>query len=40
MAKVVAAVFGSELIQFLAPLAVFHQDVFEEKDEKNKGYLA
>ena len=39
-AKVVAAVWGTELIQFLAPLNIFHQDDFEEKDEKNKGFLA
>ena len=29
-AKVVAAVWGTEFIQFLAALAVFHQDYFEE----------
>ena len=39
-AKVVAAVWGTELNQFLAALDTFHQDDFEEKDEKNKGYLA
>ena len=32
-AKVIAAVWGKELIQFLAALAIFHQDDFEEKDE-------
>ena len=31
--KVVAAVWGTELIQFLEALAIFHQDDFEEKDE-------
>ena len=31
-AKVVAAVWGMELIQFLAALDIFHQDDFEEKD--------
>ena len=30
-AKVVAAVCGTELIQFLAVLDIFHQDDFEEK---------
>ena len=32
--KVVAAVWGTELIQFLAALDILHQDVFEEKDLK------
>ena len=32
-AKVVTAVWGTELSQFLAALAIFHQDDFEEKDE-------
>ena len=32
-AKVVASVCGEEFIQFLAALAIFHQDDFEEKDE-------
>ena len=32
-AKVVAAVWGTELIQFLAALVIFQQDDFEEKDE-------
>ena len=31
--KVVAAVCGTELIQFLAALATFHKDDFDEKDE-------
>ena len=31
-AKVVAAVWGMELIQFLAALDIFHQDDVEEKD--------
>ena len=30
--KVVAAVWGTELIQFLAALVFFHQDDFEEKN--------
>ena len=33
MAKVVAPVWGTESIQFLAALAIFHQDDFEEKDK-------
>ena len=32
-AKVVAAVWGTELIQFLATLDIFYQDDFEKKDE-------
>ena len=32
-ANVVAVVWGTELIQFLAALAIFPQDDFEEKDE-------
>ena len=32
-AKVIAALWGTELIPFLATLAIFHQDEFEEKDE-------
>ena len=32
-AKVVTAVWGTELSQFLAALAIFHQDDFEEKYE-------
>ena len=32
-AKVVAAVWGTECIQFLAALAILHQDNFEEQDE-------
>ena len=32
-AKVVAAVWGTELIQFLSAPAIFHQEDFEEKDE-------
>ena len=32
-ANVVAAVWGTELIQFLAALAIFHQDKYEEKVE-------
>ena len=31
--KVVAPVWGAELIQFLAALAIFLPDDFEEKDE-------
>ena len=31
--KDVAAVWGAEFIQFLAALAIFHKDEFEEKDE-------
>ena len=38
-ANVVAAVWGTEMIQFLVALDIFHQDDFEEKDEYNKGYL-
>ena len=38
-AKVVAAVWGTELIQFLVTLDIFHQDDFEEKYEYLKGYL-
>ena len=37
--KVVAAVWGAELIQFLATLDIFHHDNFDEKGEYNKGYL-
>ena len=33
-AKVVTAFWGTELIQFLAALDIFHQDDFEEKDER------
>ena len=32
-ANVVAAVWGTEMIQFLVALDIFHQDDFEEKDE-------
>ena len=32
-AKVVAAVWGTELIQFIVALAIFHRDDFEDKDE-------
>ena len=32
-AKVVAAVWGTEIIQFLAVLATWHQDDFEEQDD-------
>ena len=32
-AKVVTAVWGTELIQFLAALDIFHQDGLEKKDE-------
>ena len=32
-AKVVTAVWGTELIQFLAALAILNQDDLEEKDE-------
>ena len=32
-AKVVADVWGTELIQFLDALDIYHQDDFEEKDE-------
>ena len=39
-AKVVAAVWETELIQFLAALGIFHQDDFKAKDEKNNSYLA
>ena len=35
-AKVVTAVWGTELSQFLAALAIFHQDDFEEKDEYSR----
>ena len=38
-AKVVAAVWETELIQFLAALDIFHQNDFEEKDEWQKGCL-
>ena len=31
MAKVVAAFWGTELIQFLASLAIFHQDDFKKR---------
>ena len=31
--KVVAAVWGTELIQFLAALNIFHMEDFKEKDE-------
>ena len=36
-AKVVAAVWGTEFIQFLAALDIFNEDDFEKKDEYNKG---
>ena len=43
-AKVVTAVWGTELIHFLTALNIFHQDDFKEKDEQNictvVGYLA
>ena len=32
-AKVVAVIWGTGLIQFLAALDIFHQHDFEEKDE-------
>ena len=32
-AKVVATVWGTELIQFLAALDIFHKEEFEEKGE-------
>ena len=32
-AKVVAAIWGKKCIQFLATLAILHQDDFEEQDE-------
>ena len=32
-AKVVAAVWGTEFMEFLATLAIFHQNDFQEKDE-------
>ena len=31
MAKVVAAVWGTEWIQFLAALAIFHQDILKKR---------
>ena len=37
---VVAAVWGTELIQVLAALDILHQEDFEEKDEQNKCFLA
>ena len=32
-AKAVSAVWGTEVIQFLAELAIFHQENFEQQDE-------
>ena len=38
-AKVVAAVWGTEIMKFLAALDIFHQDDCEEEDGQRKGFL-